>query len=346
MPRTLMIPGIPLSRGFSGLSGLTEACAFKSMPRGPVKFRENPAFVPLRKSPPLPPTPAAPRHVAFRRVKVLPPPPPRFSTWQTVSMAKSGVTRAQVNRVIAPSPSQVLPRIPVRAKAPSPKKDSSRARDHLRVSESSEPSLPAPCTKVRASVARPSHISLSTASAVPRLDARRTARQDRSRPWVQETQSSTARATAKSTARQTDTAPRSILVKPQGTTKKPKKCVQFGDVTVHKVNFWIDRKRDIFNDGGSYKLGRLQGWRVTPLSKPDEDGLTEHFMTKWGHDHSTLWYHESDKSCGQADCAWNNIALVRHKLVQAGFRGFENHEIIATWNGMREKIREYGGFAL
>ncbi|KKA23699.1 hypothetical protein T310_2290 [Rasamsonia emersonii CBS 393.64] len=303
------------------------------MPRGPVKFRENPDFVPfhlLPRPPRQPATPAhqrpvlrcppAPRRPGYHRLLVPPPrprSPPQYNGFQSPSVSKSGVSKAPINRPLPP-PS----RIPILSKTFFSKKVSSRPQ--TRLSDSSEASvslLPIRCEKKGQS---------ATTSTPPRLAKP-------ARPAIRET--------APTSARQRVPAYGGLLVRPGSSEEMPEKRVRFGDVTVHEVGFWIDRQRHVFRDG-AYLTGRLQGWRVTPRAEPDEEGETEKYMTMWGHDHSSLFYHDAHKPCTNDGCAWNSLARIKRRWREKGIHGWNRDDIFRTWNRYREKVRERGGFAL
>ncbi|KAL1964484.1 hypothetical protein VTN77DRAFT_6910 [Rasamsonia byssochlamydoides] len=367
------IPGIPFMR--DPASRYRGQPVFKPMPRGPVKFRENPDFVPLRSlAHPLAPLPPRPVTPAPRRPVLhcprLPPPrprsPPRYNGWDTPSMSKSGVSKAPINRPLPmdPPPSRI-PVLVRSSKAFSTLKVSSRPQSRL--SDSSEGSvsrLSTPCKLVRPAVA-----TLSTpppprpaTSRLSWLEDRCAARQDRPRPWLPKGKSATTpttarpptpsarpttRVSAKSSTRQAETATDSILVWPGSFKEKPVKRVRFGDVTVHEVDFWIDRQRDVHRDGAwAFLTGRLQGWRVTPRAEPDDEGETDKYMTMWGHDHSSLYYHSADRPCANDGCAWNTLARIKRRWQEKAYRGWDRSDVFAAWLAWRQRIRDRGGFAL
>ncbi|KAL1979417.1 hypothetical protein VTN96DRAFT_5981 [Rasamsonia emersonii] len=366
------IPGIPWIR--DPASRYRGQLVFNPMPRGPVKFRENPDFVPfhlLPRPPRQPATPAhqrpvlrcppAPRRPGYHRLLVPPPrprSPPQYNGFQSPSVSKSGVSKAPINRPLPP-PS----RIPILSKTFFSKKVSSRPQ--TRLSDSSEASvslLPIRCEKVRSADATrlsPRSQPRPETSRSSWLEERRAARQHRQRPWLQKGQSATTstpprlakparpaiRETAPTSARQRVPAYGGLLVRPGSSEEMPEKRVRFGDVTVHEVGFWIDRQRHVFRDG-AYLTGRLQGWRVTPRAEPDEEGETEKYMTMWGHDHSSLFYHDAHKPCTNDGCAWNSLARIKRRWREKGIHGWNRDDIFRTWNRYREKVRERGGFAL
>lgn len=127
-----------------------------------------------------------------------------------------------------------------------------------------------------------------------------------------------------------------------------KKSVRFGDVAVHDVDYWIDRKTHVFFDGGLWKMGRLQGWRVTPLDKPNEDGELEKYVTMWGSDHSNLYYHtNTGKKCHNAGCHWSSIAFVYKSYMRQGVHLWDRHDLVLyAWSELRERERQKGHWLL
>ncbi|PYI20592.1 hypothetical protein BO99DRAFT_421502 [Aspergillus violaceofuscus CBS 115571] len=98
---------------------------------------------------------------------------------------------------------------------------------------------------------------------------------------------------------------------------KPKKRVRFCETTeVQSVPRWIERKEHVFPAFLSC-LGHLQGWKVTALREPDEDGEMEKHTTYLG--------------------------LAR---VQARRPAWQAPTVFSGWLKMREMLRERGEFRL
>lgn len=345
------------------LTGLTEACAFRPFPRGPVRFREVSSSAPFHLSSPRPSPPPAPRRPAFKHISIRPPSPPRFMPLRSASASKSGVTQTPLNRFIA-RPSRIP--VPVRnlasneaqaeKRAPSapgpersnvevhakrrkarenrnqPWRQTARPTMHTTADSDTENSVclpPLPCPPVRPRVGDKAAASTERARASPLKG-------------ILAKSSEEAKAKPK---KRVHFSP--VPVKPSDEAKeKPEKRVRFSDsVRVHNVSFWIDRKKHVF-DNGLRLLGRLQGWRVTPLEKPDEDGETEHYMTIWGHDHSNLHYHRGVVQCPQPGCVWSRIARFEARLAASGVRLPESADVVRAWSVGREKIRQRGGWRL
>ncbi|RAK99661.1 uncharacterized protein BO80DRAFT_409916 [Aspergillus ibericus CBS 121593] len=212
---------------------------------------------------------------------------------------------------------------------------------------------------------------------VSRLEERRAARQARSRPWVSpKSQSQTeSREGHLSMSRPSPSNPPrrslrpalhrpvavssqaqraiglidAVLAKPApasagvgGRKAKSVKSVRFGETTVVTVSRWIDRRENVF-PAPLAAMGHLQGWKVTPLSKPDEDGETEKYTTYWGSDSYIMLTssHSASESCGRYGCAWNRLARI------AGLKPtWGPATVFMAWNRLREQIRQRGGYRL
>jgi hypothetical protein len=129
-----------------------------------------------------------------------------------------------------------------------------------------------------------------------------------------------------------------------------KKSVRFGDVAVHDIDYWIDRKRHVFDDGGLYRMmGTLQGWRVTPLAEPNEDRELERYMTMWSSSalHCTLYYHIGMPHCTNHGCHWNEIGEVYRAFLRKGVSLWDRHDLILyAWSELRERERQKGRWLL
>lgn len=346
MPSSSHIPGIPYLKGPCGLGRLTAASAFLQLPRSPVKFRQN------KRSRTLPSTPAsrlprrvvpdAPRRSRFQAAPVasaIPFPyiakfkprsssPPRFCVWTTPSMSKNGVTRALQNRRFNPS-SPEPSRIPVSVNI-----------------QSALPAIPCPPAPRK----RVNFVNLVTA-AIP-SDAFSPSKAKASRRTFFRNPERVARANLyarladarKSIVGCSANPLRSILVRPDSDKVRVKKGVRFGSTEIREVDFWIDRKRNVFQDGGLWKMGRLQGWRVTPLDTPNEDGETEKYMTMWGHDHSSVYYHHTDEpECPHEGCLWQAIArFARYCRRKKRNLGCEGENLLPYWSEYRQRARDEG----
>ncbi|EEA25048.1 hypothetical protein TMatcc_011286 [Talaromyces marneffei ATCC 18224] len=340
------IPGIPYLQGPSVLGRLTTASAFLQLPRSPVKFRPNERSRALLSTPasrlPRRIAPAAPRRRRFQAAPVasaIPFPslakfkprsssPPRYCVWTTPSMSKNGVTRALQNRRFNPSSPEPT-RIPV----------SASIRSALPVI----PCPPAPRKRVDfvnpvtatvpSNVASPSKVKASRRTFF--RNPERVARANLYASLVEAHKSIVSRS-AKPL--------RSILVRPDSDKVRAKKGVRFGSTEIREVDFWIDRKRNVFQDGGLWKMGRLQGWRVTPLETPNEDGETEKYMTMWGHDHSSVYYHHPDEpECTHEGCLWQAIALfARYCRRKKKDLGCEGENLLRHWSEYRQRARDEG----
>lgn len=351
MPSSLHIPGLPYMRGTGTLSRLTAASAFLQLPRGPVHFKRNarardipstPACkLPRRVKPDAPrrPTDQAPpvaRAIPFPSLSRFKPPSPspsapvRYCVWTTPSMSKNGVSRAFQNRRFNPS-SPEPSRIPISLAVPS---------------RFARPMIPCPSApRKRANVINPMTATQFTTILSP-TEAKASRRVFSPTPDT----AVRARLYAKlaNVRKQMDgrsASPlRSILVRSHSDKSATKKGVRFGSAEVREVDFWIDRKRNVFQDGGLWKMGRLQGWRVTPLATPDDDGETEKYMTMWGHGHTSLYYHSGDvPECPHEGCVWGAIyrfvKFCKRKRLNLGCDG-EN--IMPLWNAYRQRARELG----
>ncbi|PYI10618.1 hypothetical protein BO78DRAFT_414696 [Aspergillus sclerotiicarbonarius CBS 121057] len=127
-----------------------------------------------------------------------------------------------------------------------------------------------------------------------------------------------------------------------GRKAKLLKSVRFGETTVVPVSRWIDRRENVF-PAPLAALGHLQGWKVTPLSKPDEDGETEKYTTYWGSDSYIMLTssHSASESCGRYGCAWNRLACIADQRPTWG-----PATVFMAWNKLREQIRQRGGYRL
>ncbi|OKL61695.1 hypothetical protein UA08_02395 [Talaromyces atroroseus] len=351
MPASLHIPGIPYMGSGIVLGRLSRASAFLALPRSPVKFRRNIRYRELPSTPPSklprPCVSGAPHRRRFRaapasavpfpsiaRAKPATPPPspPRYCVWPTPSMSKNGVSRALLNRVLEPAtppPSRIPVRVP------------------LRSCISSIPSCPgAPRKKV--GFANPLTRSFAHVFPSPSPRPSRLTFAWRNTPVAPAPPVPTRPSVLQKLVGSRSASPlRSILVRSRSDEVRAKKGVRFGDVAVREVDYWVDRKEHVFFDGGLWALGRLQGWRVTPLDTPDEDGETEKYMTMWGHDHSSLYYHTHMPPCPHAGCVWAKISRMALHYKSKGIYLFDDHEkLLALWSEVRGVARDRGHWKL
>ncbi|KAH8703325.1 hypothetical protein BGW36DRAFT_369160 [Talaromyces proteolyticus] len=353
MARYPLIPGIPFVAS-GGLIGLTRASAFVTMPRGPVQFHKTTVSRPPpplpRPASLLPAIPGAPRRVAFRdacvsaipfpalvRPAPCPPSPPasplRYTVWCSPSVSKTGVRRAFINRRLppfSPPPSRIplpLPR-PQRLLPAAPRKYGFVASPIPSFDAAlAEPALPSPCKR---------SVPPTRAVGIPATCRKVHFAQD----------ASPATLARGDDARRSASSLRSILVRSRPDKVRAKKSVRFGDAVSHDVDYWIDRKKHVFNDGGLWMMGRLQGWRVTPLDTPDADGETEKYMTMWGHDHSSLHYHTKMPPCKHG-CSWGSIVKLASAYHLSGVYLWNDHDVLLrAWSETREWKRERGWWCL
>ncbi|EED18919.1 conserved hypothetical protein [Talaromyces stipitatus ATCC 10500] len=332
---SLRIPGIPYMRGPRGLGRLTAASAFLQLPRSPVKFRRNVRTCDIPSTPvcklPRRITPDAPRRRGFQATPATsaipfpshapskPPSPTRYCVWPTPSMSKNGVSRALQNRSYNPS-SPLPSRIPVAVDI-----------------RSALPVIPCPSAlRKRVNFVNPmTAIHANDGSPVKAKSSRRTYHPKpelvaRTRLYLKLAQ------IRKSMVSRSANPLRSILVRPGSEKVAKKKGVRFGPTLIREVNYWIDRKRNVFQDGGLWQMGRLQGWRITPLSTPNEDGETEKYMTMWGHDHNVI-------ECPHEGCVWGSIALfVKYCRLKRMDLGCEGENLMPLWSAYRQKARDAG----
>lgn len=346
MPSASHIPGIPYVKGASVLGRLTTASAFLQLPRNPVRYRPNALFSALPSTPasrlPRRIAPGAPRRHHFKAapvasaisfptlVKFKPrsSSPPRYCVWNTPSMSKNGVTRALQNRRFNPSSPEPT-RIPVSVNV-----------------QSARPVIPCPpAPRKKASF-------VDTKTAVIPSDAVSPSRAKVSRRTLFRKPENVARANLyarlaaarKSIVSRSADPLRSILVRPGSDKVRSKKGVRFGSTEIREVDFWIDRKRNVFQDGGLWAMGRLQGWRVTPLKTPNEDGETEKYMTMWGHDHSSMYYHHpDDPECPHEGCLWQAISRFARRCRRKKTNlGPEGENLMPLWSEYRQRARDEG----
>ncbi|KAL2010005.1 hypothetical protein VTN00DRAFT_5812 [Thermoascus crustaceus] len=235
-----------------------------------------------------------------------------------------------------------------------------------RVSETRSKPRPA----ARSVVSFPSARSPSAAS---RLEERRAARLARPRPWLQEGKSSQSLAsaakgpkstvlppppsapsrscvlppTASSRARRAVALIDAFLVKPAiskgvagGRKDKSVKRIRFGEATVVTVDRWIERKEHVFPAPGRI-LGQLQGWKVTPLEEPDEDGEMSKYTTYWGSGSSMLSF-SHHRPCDRDGCAWNELANIQRgwdSKSPSRFRHWSTADVFKTMSSARFVVR-------
>ncbi|KAL1999557.1 hypothetical protein VTN02DRAFT_4347 [Thermoascus thermophilus] len=147
-----------------------------------------------------------------------------------------------------------------------------------------------------------------------RLEERRAARLARPRPWLPDNRS------------------------------RPAKRVRFGEATVVTVDRWIERRAHVFPAPGRI-LGQLQGWKVTPLAAPDEDGETARYTTYWGSGSSMLSF-SHHRPCDREGCAWNELAGIQRGWdgrTPGRFRHWSTADVFRVWLARRERVRRRGG---
>ncbi|KAL5336055.1 hypothetical protein BJX70DRAFT_400997 [Aspergillus crustosus] len=265
-------------------------------------------------------------------------PQPNAARFKTYPAFRSIPNRVTFRAVGSSSDRSFLP-------SPPPRRDSVRSFDESRIGSRLPIRSPSPTP-------RPSFV------VSPRLEERRTARQARSRPWAQSRSPSTSRVNlssanlkpAKTTIQATHTKSiaRSGVVraKPAASAKggcksKPAKNVRFGETSVVSVPRWIVRQEHVY-PAPPMAMGHFQGWSVTPLAKPDEDGEEEKYTTYWGSDsYVMLTSNHAQRPCDREGCAWNQLARI-----QAMRPMWSPETIFKAWLLKREDIRKRGGFAL
>ncbi|KAE8389354.1 hypothetical protein BDV23DRAFT_184591 [Aspergillus alliaceus] len=129
-----------------------------------------------------------------------------------------------------------------------------------------------------------------------------------------------------------------VHTKPCGRCMEPpvKKCVRFGEVSVKSVSRWIERPKDVYIVPSF--MGTLQGWSVTHLATPDEDGEMEKYVSYWGSDsYIMLTSAHAQGPCGRYRCSWNALARV-----QARWPHFNPSTVFAKWQQLRAIRRERG----
>ncbi|OAX84524.1 hypothetical protein ACJ72_01115 [Emergomyces africanus] len=129
---------------------------------------------------------------------------------------------------------------------------------------------------------------------------------------------------------------------------KSAKSVKFGGETVHEVDRWI--KPGVHSQRGPPSvIGKLAGWSVTPLEKPQEDEDCK-YTTYWGGEVSQLTHtHLPGKPCGRSFCSWNALANVQRGLCKIAQLNPNNPAtsirprlVFEEFNRIREKMRGRG----
>ncbi|KAE8152592.1 hypothetical protein BDV25DRAFT_137786 [Aspergillus avenaceus] len=309
----LCIPGIPFKKE-----------------RETARFKTQPAFRPF------------PRRVVFRSTS------PSCASSLPVRSPRTGVHSLKPAPTTSTGDRSFIEmrkhsRLPVRSPRATPAAPSTRS---LRASAPSPSARPPRLARASAPSPPAANASLS------RLAERRASRQARPRPWAQP---QSAGHTSSSGHLSTPAPPRGLPpLTRQSASSKPsilathtdltraqradtRKCVRFGDTTVIPVSRWIDRREHVFI-GPPSAMGHLQGWNVTALTEPDEDGEMEKHTTYWGSDsYIMLTSNHAFGPCDRYLCAWN--ALARVKAV----RPMWNSEMVFKgWMRLREIKREKG----
>ncbi|KAI1959951.1 hypothetical protein LOZ58_004316 [Ophidiomyces ophidiicola] len=148
--------------------------------------------------------------------------------------------------------------------------------------------------------------------------------------------------------------PHSSALKLKSAMKKPgpsnaEKRVQFTGGRVKIVDPWIVRGVDTHPDHSASLLGKLSGWRVTPLSKPDKDGETEKYTEYWCSSCTQLKSHSVP--CEQK-CAYCQVGKIQKDLNR--WNGISDDSpfdissqyVFKAWNQQREKSRARGNWVL
>ncbi|KAI1946106.1 hypothetical protein LOZ57_003857 [Ophidiomyces ophidiicola] len=148
--------------------------------------------------------------------------------------------------------------------------------------------------------------------------------------------------------------PHSSALKLKSAMKKPgpsntEKRVQFTGGRVKIVDRWIVRGVDTHPDHSASLLGKLSGWRVTPLSKPDKDGETEKYTEYWCSSCTQLKSHSVP--CEQK-CAYCQVGKIQKDLNRRNGISddspfdISSQYVFKAWNQQREKSRARGNWVL
>ncbi|OJD17746.1 hypothetical protein AJ78_02155 [Emergomyces pasteurianus Ep9510] len=133
---------------------------------------------------------------------------------------------------------------------------------------------------------------------------------------------------------------------------KSAKSVRFGGETVHEIDRWIKPGVHSQREPPSV-MGRLTGWSVTPLDKPEVDEDRK-YTTYWGGQVSQLTHtHLPGKPCGRSFCSWNALANVQSDLYKVArlnpnnpYLSIRPGLVFEEFNRMREKLRVRGHYLL
>ncbi|KAL2860666.1 uncharacterized protein BJX67DRAFT_392158 [Aspergillus lucknowensis] len=183
-----------------------------------------------------------------------------------------------------------------------------------------------PRSSVRPFPTQPRPTSRPSFRVSSRLEERRAARQARPRPWARARPRSpvTSRSDLPSAnlvkppskpkvqaTRAKSRAKPAILIKGPRKDKSVRKCVRFGATTTVSVPRWIVRREHVYS-APPLAMGHIQGWSVTPLAEPDEDGEEEKYTTYWGSDsYVILTSNHAEGPCDRYGCAWNALGWVQ-----------------------------------
>ncbi|PYH96896.1 hypothetical protein BO71DRAFT_396684 [Aspergillus ellipticus CBS 707.79] len=120
------------------------------------------------------------------------------------------------------------------------------------------------------------------------------------------------------------------------------KAVRFGETTVISYPRWIVRQEHVY-PAPIAAMGHLQGWSVTPLTEPDEDGEMEKYVSYWGSDSYVMLTssHDASAPCNRHGCAWNRLARIA-----ASRPAWGPATVFMVWNRLRERFRKQGRFRL
>ncbi|KAI1935818.1 hypothetical protein LOZ66_005053 [Ophidiomyces ophidiicola] len=148
--------------------------------------------------------------------------------------------------------------------------------------------------------------------------------------------------------------PHSSALELKSGMKKPgpsntEKRVQFTGGRVKIVDPWIVRGVNTHPDHSASLLGKLSGWRVTPLSKPDKDGETEKYTEYWCSSCTQLKSHSVP--CEQK-CAYCQVGKIQKDLNRRNGISddspfdISSQYVFKAWNQQREKSRARGNWVL
>ncbi|KAL3476586.1 hypothetical protein BJX99DRAFT_258335 [Aspergillus californicus] len=119
---------------------------------------------------------------------------------------------------------------------------------------------------------------------------------------------------------------------------KPAKSVHFGEDSVASVSRWIIPRLDVHPEPAAIQGRRIQGWSVTPLSKPDKDGLEVRYTTSWKSSSYVMLPKHSSKPCDHGiDCSYNHLAQIQAKHPE-----WAPKVVFQAWLHKRDHLRRDG----